>query len=190
MEWVLPAVLVVVLSCGALIHQRLARLRQEAIHAWPMLEAKLRQRHDLIAPLARSFQALPVSARKPAHVVIKARNAAAQADLSPAIASAAEETLAAAIRNALSLAGTHPELAGDARLQRLVPLLATTEREIAEAAAAFNRAAIAFNLASFRAPGILVAKVMNLHRVEYFARDKTERVALQAMQWQAIGQAP
>lgn len=190
MEWVIPAILAVVMAFGVLIHRRLDKLRREAFLAWPALEAKLRQRHDLIAQLAWAFQALPARERKPAQAMIKARDAATRADLSPTAAGAAEQAIAAAISQALSVALKHPDLVADPKLLHLVPLLEGLEREIAQAGAAFNHAALAFNQASFRAPGILVAKTMNLRPVEYFARDKQERESLQALQWQAIGKAP
>lgn len=186
MEWLFPAILAVVMFFGVLIHRRLARLRVEAVRAWPLLETKLRQRHDLIAQLARAFNRLPEKERRPGRVMIKARDAAAMADLSPAATGVAEQALAKAIDHALSLALTQPELLADPQVQRLVPLMQGLEREITQAGAAFNHAALAFNQASFGAPGILVAKAMNLHHVEYFARDEEER---RSLHWQATGQA-
>lgn len=186
MEWLFPAIMAVVMLFGVLIHRRLARLRMEAVRAWPPLEAKLRQRHELIAQLARAFNRLPEKERRPARAMIKARDAAALADLSPAATGVAEQALAKAIDQALSLALAQPELLADPQVQRLVPLMQGLEQEITQAGATFNHAALAFNRASFGSPGILVAKITNLHPVEYFARDNEERGSLH---WQATGQA-
>jgi LemA protein len=190
MEWVVPAVLVVVFLWGSVIYRRLAGLRREAVAAWPPLEAKLRQRHEVISHLVQALQALPAKQQKPVQALLKARNAAIVADLSPAAAGDAEWNLGVAIQRALALTAGHPQLQADPRLLRLAPLLDRLEREIAEAGAGFNQAALAFNQASFRAPGIFVAKLMNLHAVEYFALGQEERKALEAMRWDGMAKAP
>jgi len=179
MEWVLPAILVLLSGWGALLHRRLSALRQAAISAWSPLDAGLRQRHDLVAPLAQALQALPAKEQQPIQAMIKARNAAIAADLSPLRAGQAEAALGAAIRAVIALAKGRAELESDARLRRLMPLLEGRERDIAAAEAGFNRAALTYNQACSRGPSFVVAKLMSFFQIEYFGVAHDDRAALQ-----------
>lgn len=171
MEWVIPAVLVLLMGWGALIRARLRRMRHEAVSAWPALETLLRRRHGLITPLAQIFQSLPQRAQKPIQAMIKARNAAALADLSPVAAGKRELALSAAIDNVRSLAEAHPELSGEGRLGQILAAIDALDEEIIAAQDGFNGLAHQYNLACARGPAAVVAKLLNFWRIEYFGLD-------------------
>jgi hypothetical protein len=171
MEWVIPAVLVLLLGWGTLIHGRLRRLRHEAVSAWPPLETLLRRRHGLITPLAQLFQSLPQKAQKPVQAMIKARNAAALADLSPFAAGKREQALSAAIDGVRALAEGRPELSGEARLHQILASLDALDEEIAAAQDGFNRTVHDYNLACASGPAVIVAKFLNFWKIEYFGLD-------------------
>jgi len=179
MEWVIPAILALLFGWGTLLHRRLSALRQAAISAWSPLEAGLRQRHALVAPLAQALQALPAKEQQPVQAMIKARNAAIAADLSPLRAGRAEAALGVAIDAARSLAKGRADLEGDARLRRLVPLLDGRERDIAAAEVEFNRAVLTYNQACSRGPSFVLAKLMSFFHIEYFGVESDDRAALQ-----------
>lgn len=183
MEWVVPAILVVVLLAGVMIHRGIAVSRRVALAAWPPLALALRRRHELAGQLAQAARAWPVQEQRPVQAMLKARDAAIQAELSPAAAAEAERALGAAIGRVVAAAGVEP------RIQRLVPALEGAEQEISAAAQAFNRAALAHNQACLRAPGIFVAKAMNVATIPYFALHAEDGAALQALQWRGIGPA-
>jgi hypothetical protein len=174
MEWVIPAVLVLLMGWGALIRARLRRMRHEAVSAWPALEALLRRRHGLITPLAQVFQSLPQRAQKPIQAMVKARNAAALADLSPVAAGKREQALSVTIDGVLALAEGRPELSGDARLHQIVASLNALDEAIAAAQDRFNRIAHDYNLACAAGPAVFVAKLLNFRKIEYFGLDGEE----------------
>lgn len=179
MEWVIPAILVLLSGWGALLHRRLSALRRSAISAWSPLEAGLRQRHDLVAPLAQALQGLPAKEQQPVQAMIKARNAAIAADLSPLRAGRAEAALGAAIQAVISLAREKAALEGQAKLQRLLPLLDGAERDIAAAEVEFNHGALVYNRACSHGPSYIVARLMSFFHIEYFGVAHDDRAALQ-----------
>lgn len=180
MEWVIPAIVLVLAVWGTLIHRRLSRLRMQALAAWPDLAAVLGERHGLVAHILRAAQTHAPREKKLLDNMISARNAAIVADLSPRTAGLAERQLTDAIGRVLALARTHPELAKDALFLRLETKLAGLEAAMAEAKDAFNREALVFNLAATGVPAILIAKFGNMLLLEYFALDKEAEAAMRA----------
>lgn len=174
MEWVIPAVLVVFLTWGGLIRARLRRLWVAAIDAWPPLAARLHRRHGLVTPLIQALQDLPRKAQKPVQALVKARNAAVAADLSPLAASAAEQALETAIVNALAHAAAYPAEVDEGRLGQLALAFEEVATEITAEAEAFNHAVFAYNIACARAPGLVVANLLNFRKLEYFGLDQAE----------------
>lgn len=190
MEWVVPAVLVLLLAWGGLIRSRLRRLRLEATSAWPPLEALLRRRHGLVSPLIQALQTLPPKEQKPVQALLKARKGAALADLSPLAAGKAEMSLATAIENVRTLAGQHPELADEARFRQTLAALDALDEEIAAAQDSFNRAVYVYNLACVAVPAIIIAKYMNFWKIEYFGLDGDAREAVAEIERGHVQQRP
>lgn len=182
MEWVIPAVLVVLLAWGGLIRARLRRLRTAAIEAWPPLAVRLQRRHGLVAPLAQALQDLPRKAQKPVQALLNARKAALVADLSPMAAGKAEQALETAIINALTQGEAFPDQVDATRLAQLTEAFEAAALEISEAAEAFNQAVFTYNMAAVRTPAILVAKLLNYWKLEYFGLESTEHEALTEME--------
>ena len=178
MEWVIPAVLVVLLAWATLIRGRLRRLRMAAIQAWPPLAAQLQRRHGLVTPLAQALQDLPRRAQKPVQTLLAARTRALVADLSPMAAGVAEQALEAAIINAVVQGEAFADQVDAARLAQIARSLEEVAREISSVAGAFNEAAFAYNTACAGTPAILVAQALNYWKLEYFGLDQAEREAL------------
>lgn len=187
MEWVIPAMLVLLLVWASLTRARLRRLRQEAVAAWPPLEALLRQRHGLITPLAQALQTLAPKTPRPVQAMINARKTAAIADLSPRVAGHAEQNLAAAIEGVRSLADRHTELSHEPRFQQILASLDALAEDIAAAQDRFNSAVYAYNLACVGIPAIIVAKYLSFWKLEYFGLDGE---ALDTVDQIERGQAP
>jgi hypothetical protein len=187
MEWVIPAVLVILLAWGTAIRSRLRRLQQEATGHWSPLAEVLRRRHGVAASLIRALQDLPRKAQKPVQALAKARTAALVADLSPMAAGVAEKGLETAIVNALAQADAHPDQVDAIRLDQLAHALEALAADITAAAEAFNHAAFTYNAACADAPAILVARLLNFWRIEYFGLEQAEREALTEIE---RGEAP
>jgi LemA protein len=178
MEWVIPAVLAIILAWASWIHARLRRLRREAVNAWPPLATLLQRRHGLVGALVQALQDLPRRAQKPVQALGRARQAALMADLSPLAASRAERALETAIANALAEAEAHPDRVDAARLRQIAGALEALAADIAAAAEAFNREVFAYNMACVGVPAILLVKLMNIWKLEYFGLDEEDLDAL------------
>lgn len=134
-EWVIPAVAVVLLLWLLSIHRRLKMLKSDAAQLWQELEARLRRRHDLVPVLVET--AGQVMRPKVVQAVSDARRLAATAE-SPESIGKAEAALAAAIDKVLELAKARPELQADASFRRLRAEFTELEAEIVEARSLFN----------------------------------------------------
>jgi LemA protein len=180
LEWLIPAILVVLGLWIAMIRQRLSRLRREAIAIWEPLELALRERHELVPPLAQLALARAPERKNIAEAMLQARTAAFRADLSPEAAGQVELRLAQTMRRVLALAPTHPELATDLTFRRIEARFAELEEEIAAAGEAYNEAAFGYNRAAMSLPEIVVAKYTGLNLLEFFGLQAEEREATYA----------
>ncbi|MBX9749908.1 MAG: LemA family protein [Roseococcus sp.] len=178
LEWLIPAILVVLGLWIALTHVRLSGMRRAAIATWDPLEMLLRQRHDLVAPLIQLVLAHLPKQKKLTDTLLQARNAALGADLSPDATGRAELHLATAMQRVLDLERTHPELGAELTFRRIRASFEELDAEIALAGEAFNEAALCYNRAAVSIPAILVVKYAGLHLLEYFAVLAEEREAL------------
>ena len=180
LEWLFPLILVVLGLAVALIRQRLARLRREAIATWEPLELALRERHDLVAPLAQLAQAQAPSRKNLVDAMLQARVAPFRADLSPQATGQVELRLGETMRRVLALARTHPDLATDLTFQRIEARFAELEEEIAAAGQAYNQAAFGYNRVALGVPEIVVAKYTGLPLLEFFGLTRDELEATYA----------
>lgn len=178
LEWLVPAIIVVLGLWIVFTHQRLKGKRQAAIATWDPLEAVLRQRHDLVAPLIQAALAHAPKQKNLTDALLQARNAALRAGLSPDATGQAEIQLEAAIQRVLNLARTLPELNADLTFRRIQRRCEQLEEEITAAGDAFNEAALAYNRAALTVPTILVAKYANLDLLQYFAIQGEDREAM------------
>jgi LemA protein len=187
LEWLIPAILVLLGLWIVLIHRRLTAMRRTAIATWEPLEAPLRQRHALVGPLVQLVLADDPKQKPLTETLIQTRKAALQADLSPEAAGKVETALAVAMQRVLDLAHTHPELGADLTFLRISASFEELGDEIAAAGDAFNHAALAYNRAAVSAPDILVARYASFHFLQYFAIPAERR---EEMQQAALSRAP
>lgn len=112
MEWVAPAIFMVVMLAGVLSQPGLVTSRRAAVAAWPALTEALPRRREMATQLARALPGLPapnVPARdqRLAQAMLKARDVAILAELSPAAAGEAELAPGAATQAFNRAALTH-----------------------------------------------------------------------------------
>jgi LemA protein len=179
MEWVFPAVLVLALGWCVLTYNRMVSLRQTTGQAWADIEVQLKQRHDLVPNLVETVKGYATHEAKTLDAVVKARNAATGAELSPAAMGKAEEALTGAIGRVFALAEAYPDLKADAGFRQLQSALSDLENKIAAARRFFNHAAQEYNAVTQQIPAVLLAKNMGFHLVEFFALDADQRAAVQ-----------
>jgi len=165
MEWVIPAVALLLLIWGAFVHRRLVSLRETATQVWSDVDAGFRQRQELIPRLLQKIQGHLDMEGKPVRALNDARRAAGQAQTPDAIGKA-EATLDAAIDRVLVLAAGKPELAADAGFRRLQSNLPEMEKRLAALRRHFNDSVEDYNAARLGFPGAFLAYVVNFPLLE------------------------
>jgi len=180
MEWVIPALALVILCLGVWAHRQLSGLRRAVEPAWIELDAALRRRHDQFSPLIQLLRGQLRGKTKGLDAATQARKMATESGLSPESTAKAEQALTRAIEPLLALAEGNAEFAADPRFRRMVAALADAQGDIETAAAAFNLAVLRYDAAKRRGLNLVVAKLLNFTDIEFFAATKAEREALEA----------
>ena len=172
MEWLVPAVVVVLLGAGAVLQRRLARLRAAAREAWPAVERQIQVRHELVSALVHGVRAdLPAPAWG---ALLRARDRAAAVPAELAEIGRAEAALTAAVQSLLALGLAHAALRSDAVFLRSLAALRMQATDMDAAWAAFNAAALDYNAARRRMPAALVAATLNFHPIPSVASATSE----------------
>lgn len=180
MEWVTPALALVVLCVIAWIYRQLSGLRRAVEPAWLHLDAALRRRHDQLSPLIRLLrEELPGKIRS-LDAATQARKMATGSGLSPEHTAIAEHALTRAIEPLLALAENHAHLAANPHYGRMVAVMNASQAEIATAASVFNQAVLRYGAAKRRGLNLVMARLFNFSDIEFFAGTKAEREALDA----------
>ena len=171
----LAALLVVAVLVFWLIggHHRLADLRARFKAAFAQIDAQLKHRYELIPRVVEIARSYMKHERETLDAVIRARDAAQQADLAaaadPGHAAAiralidAEARLSGALGKLFALAEAYPDLKADPELGRLNEELTATESRIAFARQGFNDAVAGFNTAARQFPSSLIATLFAFH---------------------------
>jgi len=180
MEWVIPALALVILCLGVWVHHQLSGLRRAVEPAWIDLDTALRRRHDQVSPLIQLLRGQLRGKAKGLDAATQARKMATESQLSPESTAKAEQALTRAIEPLLALAEGNAEAAADPRFRRMVTALAVAQGEIETATAAFNLAVLRYDAAKRRGFNLVVAKLLNFADIELFAANKAERELLEA----------
>lgn len=171
-EWVIPAVAVVLLLWAKIVHGRLIAARDVALEIWSEIDAKFRERHDLASRLLQKVEGVLGSENRSVQAVTGALRAAATAQDPEAIGKA-EVALGASLGSVLAKAGAHPAFEGDAGFRRLQSKLAEMENEIEASRREFNEAVENFNHARTGFPAGFLTYVINLPPLDRLAVPKT-----------------
>ena len=176
MEWVIPAIFVVLLVWLVTIYNRMVALRQTTGQAWADVEVQLKQRHDLVPNLVETVKGYAAHERGTLDAVVQARNQATAAP-SPEAAGKAEAALTGALGRVFALAEAYPDLKADAGFRQLQSELSDLENKIAAARRFFNNAVQEYNTSTEQFPAIILAKNAGFMRMEFFALAEAERAA-------------
>lgn len=171
-EWVVPAVALLLLIWFWSVHRRLKALRSEAAQLWSELEALLQRRHNLVPVLVDTVG----EAVKPRvlQAVSDARKLAAVAQ-TPERIGKAEAGLAKAIGQVLDVAEVDPGLRANAGFRRLRAEFADLEAEIVEGRSLFNETVEDYSRIKGGLGGTLVSSCIQVEALEpYFVPDGVE----------------
>jgi len=174
--------LVAVLAVG--VYNKLVAQRNRYQNAFAQIDVQLKRRYDLIPNLVETAKGYLKHERETLEAVIRARNAAADAERkasaepgSPEAMRAlagAETALSGALGRFFALSESYPDLKGDQNMARLMEELTSTENKIAFARQAYNDAVMAYNTSRESFPAVLVAGPLGFQRAELFEVESYE----------------
>lgn len=181
-EWVVPAVALLLLVWAVIAHRRLVAMREVAAQVWSEIDAQFRQRQDLIPRLlqvVRSHHADP--GQKAVQALTEARRAAAGAQ-SPAEIGRAEAALSSALDAVLAWAETQAGLAADTGFCRLRSEFQDMESGIEASRRLFDDTVEDYNAARKGFPAILLIYLVSLPPLEHLTPPKARPHAGHAVQ--------
>ncbi len=178
MEWVLLAILAVILVWGIVLYNGLVAMRQRVTQAFADIDVQLRQRHDLVPNLVETVKGYASHERETLDAVIEARNQATNAH-GPAEQAAAENMLSATLGRLFALAEAYPDLKANQNFLALQAELSNVEDKLAAARRFFNNAVAEFNAAIESFPAVLFARNFGFTHREFFDVGEDRREALQ-----------
>jgi LemA protein len=187
MEWVLLAVVVVIVWFVVSLYNRLVGARNNYKNAFAQIDVQLTRRYDLIPNLVETVKGYMGHERGTLEAVIAARNAAAAGlrkaaqDPSDAAAikelAAAEATVGAGLGRIFALAEAYPDLKASVNMKELQEELSSTENKVAFARQAFNDAVMGYNNACQNFPSNLIANNFSFKEAQFLEIDAPEKRA-------------
>ena len=172
--WLLAGAGVLVVVTGALLYNRLVRLRNMVDNAWSQVDVQLRRRYDLIPNLVATVKAYATHESETLGAVVRARDGARSAT-TIAEQGNAESALTEAIGHLLVVAEAYPELRSEERFAELQEELAETEDKISISRHIYNDTTLNYNDAVTTIPSNLVARLAGFSVRNYFQAEERSR---------------
>jgi len=185
---VLGVLLLVVALYAVAIYNGLVTLRNRFKNAFAQIDVQLKRRYDLIPNLVETAKGYLKHERETLEAVIKARNAAQQADARAAADPGnpdairgllgAESVLTGAMGRLFALAEAYPDLKANQNMMQLTEELTSTENKVAFARQAYNDAVMVYNTKREQFPAVIFANLFSFREALLFeVEDASERVA-------------
>jgi LemA protein len=176
-NWLIIAIVVVVLFVGIILYNKLASLRVRADSAWADIDAQLKRRYDLIPNLVETVKGYASHEKETFERVTEMRAAAINAQ-GVAEQAQAENMLTQALRSVFAVAENYPELRASENFNQLQGSLVEVEDKIQAARRYYNAVVRDYNTAVHVVPSSLVAFLFSFKDREYFELDsEAERQA-------------
>lgn len=176
----LPLIIVVVLVVAlvlyiVVVYNGLIRSRNQIENSWSQIDVQLKRRLDLIPNLIETVKGYAAHERTTLEAVINARNAAIAAPDTPEAQSAVENQLTGALRQLFALGEAYPDLKANQNFLALQEELTATEGRVAYARQFYNDSVLKYNNKLQVFPTVIIAKMLNFERREYFQADEAAR---------------
>lgn len=172
---VIGAIVVLLLVYFVLAYNGLVRLRNRVENAWSQIDVQLKRRIDLIPNLVETVKGYRDHERETLEAVIQARNAAIAAPSDPHSQANADNLLTGALRQLFALAENYPELKANQNFLALQEELTATEGRVAYARQFYNDSVLNYNQKIEQFPTMIVARLANFTRRDYFEADEAAR---------------
>jgi LemA protein len=171
-------VIVVVLILVAVVigaYNGLVRRRNQVDNAWSQIDVQLKRRLDLIPNLVETVKGYAAHERETLEAVINARNVAIAAPDTPREQAQADGLLTGALRQLFALGEAYPDLKANQNFLALQEELTATEGRVAYARQFYNDSVLSYNNSLDQFPTLIIGKMFNFERREYFEADEATR---------------
>lgn len=167
MEWLILAVIVILLLWLVLAYNGLVRLKNRVDNAWSQIDVQLKRRHDLIPNLVETVKGYMKFEQETLNKVIEARAKAMGAQTVKEVAQA-ENMLTGALKSLFALAENYPDLKANQSVQSLMEELTSTENKIAFSRQFYNDQTMEYNVRIESVPTNVVASLFNFKKRDLF----------------------
>ncbi|MEM4248618.1 MAG: LemA family protein [Candidatus Nanoarchaeia archaeon] len=176
---ILGAVILILAGWFTSTYNSLVLLRNQAKNCWAQIDVQLKRRHDLIPNLVETVKGYAKHESSTLEAVIKARNAALQANGISAQMKA-EGELSSVLSRLLAISEAYPDLKANQNFLSLQEELASTENKISFARQAYNDAVMQFNSKIQMMPSNIVAGIGGFTQMDLFElKEHSQREAPQ-----------
>lgn len=185
MNWILIAVVALVVFYFIYLYNNFVKLTQRAKEAWADIDVQLKRRYDLIPNLIETVKGYAAHERETLESVTEARTNATQTHIDAggitpaqmAAMSGAEAQLSGALGKLIAIAENYPDLKANSNFAQLQSELADTENKIQAARRFYNGNVRDLNIALESFPSNIVGKTFNFSGQPFFElpENSTER---------------
>ena len=167
-------VILIVLVYTLALYNALVTLRVRIKEAWSQIEVQLKRRSSLIPNLIETVKGYAKHEKSVFENVTKARSAMLSAK-NPRQAAAAENMLAGALKTLFAVAEDYPDLKASDNFKELQEELSDTETKIAASRQFYNSNVMEYNTKIYVFPSILIAKLFNFQKEDFFEADEAAK---------------
>jgi LemA protein len=185
MEWIIIAVVAVVVVFFIYLYNNFVKLTQRAKEAWADIDVQLKRRYDLIPNLIETVKGYAAHERETLDQVTQARAAATSTHIDAgaitpaqmAAMSGAEDALTGALGKLLAIAENYPDLKANTNFLELQRELSDTENKIQAARRFYNGNVRDLNIALESFPSNIVGNMFKFKAEPFFelAENSVER---------------
>jgi LemA protein len=177
MTLIILAVIALVVVLFVVLYNGLVRSRNQVDNAWSQVDVQLKRRLDLIPNLVETVKGYASHEKSTFEAVINARSAAMAAAPTPGAQGQADNVLSGALRQLFALSEAYPDLKANQNFLAMQEELTSTESRVAYARQFYNDSVLGYHNKLDTFPTVLVAKMGNFPRREFFEAEDAARTA-------------
>ena len=177
MIFIILAVVALLVVLVVVLYNGLVRSRNQVDNAWSQVDVQLKRRLDLIPNLVETVKGYASHEKSTFEAVINARSAAMAAAPTPGAQGQADNVLSGALRQLFALSEAYPDLKANQNFLAMQEELTSTESRVAYARQFYNDSVLGYHNKLDTFPTVLVAKMGNFPRREFFEAEDAARTA-------------
>ena len=177
MMFIVLAMVALVAVLFVVLYNGLVRSRNQVDNAWSQVDVQLKRRLDLIPNLVETVKGYASHEKSTFEAVINARSAAMAAAPTPGAQGQADNVLSGALRQLFALSEAYPDLKANQNFLAMQEELTSTESRVAYARQFYNDSVLGYHNKLDTFPTVLVAKMGNFPRREFFEAEDAARTA-------------